>query len=168
MTHAASVIWKRVKKTKTCWLWIGCLNKSGYGNTRYQGKAYRAHRLSYLLTYGSIPDGKMICHKCNVRNCVRPSHLYAGDHSTNTLDMIRAGTWKIKRFVAYGQDHPISKLRNTEVKKIVRLYRIRKWSHRTLAARFGVARRTIARIVQGECWSHLTGVHDRAAQGAKG
>lgn len=70
-----------------CWLWTGYTTKSGYGQFKWEGKTIKAHRASFLLTYGSEPE--VVCHRCNCRNCVRPDHLYAGNSETNLLDIMR-------------------------------------------------------------------------------
>lgn len=70
--------WTKVEKTQTCWLWIGSRSAEGYGNLRLPGNKVRyAHRISYQLTKGEIPQGLVIDHLCRVRNCVNPDHLEA-------------------------------------------------------------------------------------------
>jgi len=69
-----------------CWLWTAGLGKNGYGRFKYDGRMVSAHRMSFLLTYGKQPD--VVCHKCSVRNCVRPDHLYSGDSETNLIDIL--------------------------------------------------------------------------------
>ena len=58
-----------------CWIWQKSLTHNGYGRSCYNGKEIRAHRLSYLLYKGSIPNDKQIDHTCNTRACVNPEHL---------------------------------------------------------------------------------------------
>lgn len=62
-----------VKKTETCWLWTGYRNKDGYGI--YRGRL--AHRIAYIETHGSYPEGTVTDHLCRVRHCVNPEHLEA-------------------------------------------------------------------------------------------
>ena len=68
-----------------CWLWTKSLSKSGYGVMGIGSKNFRAHRLSYELYVGPIPDGLELDHLCSVRNCVNPAHLEAVTHRENVL-----------------------------------------------------------------------------------
>ena len=75
--------WSRVNKTATCWLWLAARQSQGYGVLRIncvrgsQGVLVYAHRVSYELTKGKIPDGLELDHLCRVRHCVNPDHLEA-------------------------------------------------------------------------------------------
>ncbi len=60
-----------------CWLWIGSTTQKGYGEIRYFGKLYMAHRITYEYFKGEIPSGLQIDHLCRTRNCVNPDHLEA-------------------------------------------------------------------------------------------
>ena len=92
--QALAKFWLRVNKRgpvmdhmqDRCWAWTGTTDKDGYGRFYVAGKTWRAHRLSFLLTTGQEPD--VVLHKCNNKNCVRPSHLQAGDTKENLLDIL--------------------------------------------------------------------------------
>ncbi len=81
-----------------CWIWRGALTH-GYGQFYLDGRVERAHRVAYKLAVGPIPlsaavtstHGVCILHRCDVRACVNPSHLYAGDHLANMRDMMERG-----------------------------------------------------------------------------
>lgn len=97
----AERFWEKVEKTEFCWLWHGSLHPKGYGQLtmRVDGKTVgrRAHHVAWELAYGSRPKGLNICHHCDVRNCVRPSHLFAGTQKENIQDMIRKGRHRTRR-----------------------------------------------------------------------
>ena len=73
-----------------CWIWKGH-KKKGYGYYSHHQIAYRAHRISYFLVYGEIPEDKIVCHKCDNPSCVNPQHLFLGSSRENTQDMISKG-----------------------------------------------------------------------------
>jgi hypothetical protein len=75
-------------KKENCWLWQGSISLSGYGRFYFRQKAHLAHRASYLLFKGEIPSGLDVCHKCDIRNCVNPEHLFLGTRSDNMRDCV--------------------------------------------------------------------------------
>ncbi len=84
----ADRFWPKVQKTDDCWLWNGATNSQGYpqlgAGRRGEGVVY-AHRLSYELANGPIPEGLVIDHLCRTPSCVNPAHLEAVGQSTNIL-----------------------------------------------------------------------------------
>ena len=86
----------RVSKTESCWLWKLCVSTDGYGRVRVGNTATgrhltTTHRHSWTLCYGPIPDGLFVLHRCDVRACVRPDHLFVGTQADNMHDMIAKG-----------------------------------------------------------------------------
>lgn len=75
--------WKFVDKTEDCWLWTGADNGNGYAVFSVSGTNALAHRVSYELVNGPIPEGLVIDHLCRVRLCVNPAHLEAVTTSVN-------------------------------------------------------------------------------------
>lgn len=76
--------WEKVQKQDGgCWLWTAATNRDGYGEFAHVGKHWGAHRFSFLLANGDLPDGVEIDHLCRVRNCVNPAHLQAVNHKLN-------------------------------------------------------------------------------------
>lgn len=75
-----SIFWTRVDKSGECWIWTGALTNNGYG--RHSGTV--AHRVSYELANGPIPEGMTVDHACFRRSCVNPAHLRLMSHLENS------------------------------------------------------------------------------------
>ena len=86
-----SRFWANVQKTNGCWEWTGGKHAPGYGRLFVATKEMRAHRFSWLIHNGRIPDGLFVCHKCDNPNCVNPEHLFLGTHQDNMDDMVAKG-----------------------------------------------------------------------------
>lgn len=90
--------WQQVQKTDTCWLWMGKVHNAGYG-TFYIGR-YReitTHTFSWTMHFGPIPAGQCVLHECDVRNCVRPDHLFLGTRTDNMRDAAAKGRMRNRR-----------------------------------------------------------------------
>src|SRR5215471_10377474 len=74
-----------------CWPWTGRNNSQGYGVVRWKGQSMTAHRMTWLVMKGEIPEGLDCAHRCHNRLCVNPSHLYLATRSQNMLDSSNAG-----------------------------------------------------------------------------
>lgn len=88
------LFWRRVpdrpEEPDKCWTHNGSKGSHGYPQATSANRAVStlAHRRSWELSVGPIPDGMFILHKCDNKECVRPSHLYLGTHTQNMLDIV--------------------------------------------------------------------------------
>ena len=90
-TSIADAFWGRVDKSAECWPWTGPTTEKGYGRFSLGHRTWRAHRLAYELTHGPFPPDLFVLHRCDNPPCVRPDHLFLGDHAANMADAVAKG-----------------------------------------------------------------------------
>lgn len=140
--------WAKVDKRgpDECWPWIGGKKKrGGHGHISLGGAAgplVGAHRVSYELHYGPIPEGigyhgLCVCHRCDNPPCVNPAHLFLGTHTENVRDMLAKGR------------HARAKLTPDLAAKI----KIAPGSLREVAKHFGITHQQVSRIRHGKSWA---------------
>lgn len=152
--------WSKVDQSggpDACWPWTAGLDSHGYGSFRSPGSSNRgAHRFAFALTAGGIPSGMFVCHTCDNRRCCNPAHLWVGTNADNTRDRDIKG----RRKGPAGTENGNAKLSDDDIADIRTAYNLGE-SQRKLAARFGVCRGTIWRIVTGQMWRHLPTIAGR-------
>jgi hypothetical protein len=82
--------WGKVKRTDNpddCWIWQAGFDKDGYGRLYWEGRTNRSNRILWTITFGEIPSGLGVRHKCGVHSCCNPSHLFLGVRERNDLDI---------------------------------------------------------------------------------
>jgi hypothetical protein len=138
-----------VIKSKGCWAWKNRLDKAGYGRLG-KGHKYLAHRISWIIHNGPIPEGLFICHHCDNPACTNPRHLFLGTPKDNSVDCSN----KNRKHPSFGVSHYNVKLNEHQVKEIIALIKS-KISQRNIALQFGVSPSTIQNIADGKTWKHV-------------
>lgn len=141
--------WSKVEKTEACWNWTGRLDKGGYGqfSLKTMGNC-RAPRYAWEITYGPIPDGLFVCHRCDNRLCVNPDHLFLGTPKDNSQDAAQKG--RMDR----GEDRHCAKLTEEDVREIRRKYQTGA-TQLEISNGYPVSRATIGRIINRRIWKHV-------------
>lgn len=129
-----------------CAEWPHRVNNHGYGVVVFERKQHYAHRVSYELHNGPIPDGLHVLHSCHNPACVNPNHLRVGTPADNTVDKLQAGRQ------AQGDRHGHSKLSEELVRAIRGRYAAGGIRQKDLAAEYGVHINTIAAAILGKTW----------------
>lgn len=140
-----------VIKTDACWLWTGQIH-IGYGRVWWGNKKTWAHRVAWEIANGPIPTGLLVCHHCDVRNCVNPDHLFVGTHADNTHDMDAKGRRRSAH--TFGERHHRARL-NTQDVMAIRSARADGERLRAIAARYGVSAQHVSLICLHNSWKHL-------------
>jgi len=133
-----------------CWLWKRSLAPSGYGQLSLSGVTVTAHRASFLLANGPIPDGVCVLHSCDVRACVNPDHLHLGSPRDNARERQERGRGN----PPIGERQGSSRLRSEDVLEIRKLLR-GGVVQLAIGMRYEVSDSTISAINVGRTWKHI-------------
>lgn len=132
-----------------CWLWTSAT--TGRYGLFWVGGLKRnelAHRLAYMLFVGPIPNGLYVCHTCDNGHCVNPAHLFLGTAEDNNRDREAKG----RSAPQDGEHNPRAKLTREAVDQIRQLRAVG-MLQKEIAARFGVGREAISKVLRGERWN---------------
>jgi len=140
-------IFKTKRDKSGCLVWTGYVSNSGYGSFMINGKNVMVHRWAFENFIAPIKPQNDICHKCDNRLCVEPSHLFQGTRLDNMKDCVR------KNRHAHGET-TYSKLTEQDVLEIKYLSK-NGWGSRIMSAFYPVSERHIRSILQGKRWRHL-------------
>jgi hypothetical protein len=159
---------KKIRKSDSCWIWIAATSKFGYGRFLFNGKNTAAHRVAWTIYRGEIPKGMFVLHKCDVRNCVNPDHLFLGTQDDNMKDCAKKG-----RFKSRPKYYNLRKLTSDKVAEIIRLKSESGLSISEISKIVGISRtRAYGVISQPHKWSKYgyhgnTAIHAQKESGDK-
>lgn len=147
--------WDQVKKTddaESCWEWTGSGNAKGYGHIfgGTERGSLRANRVAWELAHGPIPDGMLICHKCDNPKCCRADHLFLGTYDANNKDRARKGRSNNDK----GEDHYAALMTTQKVLELRDRF-AKGEKVRDLAKAFGIAHQTASKIARRKSWKHI-------------
>lgn len=148
--------WSKVDKSGNCWNWTGLKFHFGHGSfsigSRWDNsnRSIGAHRYSWEIHNGKIPNKLCVLHKCDNPSCVKPEHLFLGTRLDNNIDMKHKGRIKTLR----GQFNGASKLTSDEVNEIRKLYS-KNFRISDLAIKFNISTGNVRHIVRRESWKHI-------------
>lgn len=143
--------WDKVLIGDGCWIWAAARTKTGYGTVGVgNGKTSQAHRVSWELCVGPIPDGMQVLHKCDNPPCVNPDHLFIGTNDDNMKDRKAKGRYDLR-----GEKNPLSVLTEDAVRDIRENYRPRKTPLKYFAEKYGVRLSAVHMAFKRKTWAHL-------------
>lgn len=150
-TNPDERFWTHVEKSQNCWNWKSRTSPFGHGMfSLAKNNAVFAHRYSWYLSNGEIPDGMQVLHKCDNPRCVNPNHLFLGTQADNVNDMVSKG--RAKGGVLKGSDNPKAKLTEGQTEEIKDRY-AQGENARSIYEEYKISKAHFYRIINGNAWS---------------
>ena len=133
----------KVIRQDGCWGWKSSTNcTTGRGRVHYKRKVIEAHRASWMIHFGEIPEGKLVCHKCDNPVCSNPRHLFLGSYSDNAIDMVKKG----RSSAAILDINKVKYIKDSLCEGV---------SQKELAKMFNVKPQTISEIERNKTWRYV-------------
>ena len=134
-----------------CWEWFGA-SVNGYGKISHGAQQELAHRVSYRVFHGPIEAGLVVCHTCDNKPCINPSHFFLGTLADNNRDCITKNRHVVGRI---GEDHAGAKLCASDVLEIRDILHAGVMKQKDIAAAYGITPSNLCHIKTRKLWSHI-------------
>ena len=139
----------RTSPSGECLIWQGSVGGMGYGTVRHDGRYTTTHRLQWRLSYGEIPNGLFVMHRCDVKLCINPKHLMLGTNADNLRDASAKGR------IPHGETRKNSVLTERAVRAMQLQYALGGISLEKVGRIYGVCFSVARRIIRHETWRHV-------------
>lgn len=133
-----------------CWIWNLAKDKDGYGHLKWHGQMTKAHRVSFTVYCGDIPDGYVVCHSCDNPPCINPRHLFVGTDQDNADDSVA------KNRRAVGSKNGMTTLTEEDV-VVIRELMAGSAYYKDVQEQFGISTAALFKITTGAYWAHVGG-----------